>query len=529
MSHSHGTPPLTTVKPSDRRYPALDRGFNQRWIARPDYVRMVATPEGAARALSEAVNQTTADLDRTRITVRSGGHCYEDFVCGDDVRVILDVSPMCGIGYDPELEAYRVEAGATNWHAYSHLYPLSGKALPGGSCYSVGMGGHITGGGYGLLSRQYGLTVDYLYAVEVAVVRPDRSVELVLATRDDPDPDRRELLWAHTGGGGGNFGIVTRFWFRDLPEPPSNVLLSGLSWKWSDFTKDDFAALVTAYGEYFRDHQDPDEASGRLFALLKLNHVSNGEIGLVAQVDADDPEGGRAMEEFLDAVDGRIAPKSGQMTTPMGEHPAVQGMQTPRRLPWLTATQVLNGSGENQCGKYKSAYLRRPFSPAQIEAMWAYLGKEHYTDYVNKEALIQVDSYGGAVNQPPWDTAVPQRDSVLKVQYQVYWKRTEPDADVERHIAWIRDVYRKTFASTGGVPVVGDATDGCYVNYPDVDLGDPAWNTSKDRWSKLYYKDSYPRLQRVKERWDPLNVFRHRQSVELPASAGGAGQGSGSS
>lgn len=529
MTHGHATPPLTTIAPSDKRYPALNRGFNQRWIAQPDYVRMVGSPEGAARALSEAVNQAAEHSGRKRVTVRSGGHCYEDFVCGEDVRVILDISPMCGVSYDPSLEAYCVEAGATNWHVYSHLYPLSGRALPGGSCYSVGMGGHITGGGYGLLSRQQGLTVDYLYAVEVAVVRPDRSVELVLATRDDPDPDRRELLWAHTGGGGGNFGVVTRFWFRDPPEPPSNVLLGALSWKWSDFTKKDFAALVTAYGEYFRDHQDPEEPSGKLFAMLKLNHVSNGEIGLVAQVDADDPGGERAMKEFLETVDGRITPKSEQMTAPMGEHPPVQGLRTPRKLPWLTATQVLNGSGENRCGKYKSAYLRKPFSKAQIETMWAYLGKEHYTDYVNKEALIQIDSYGGAVNQPPRETAVPQRDSVLKVQYQVYWKRIEPESAVEKHIAWIRDVYRKTFAGTGGVPAIGDATDGCYVNYPDVDLNDSSWNHSEDPWSKLYYKDEYPRLRRIKERWDPLNVFRHRQSIEPPARSEGSGGSSASS
>ncbi|POM22967.1 putative FAD-linked oxidoreductase YvdP [Actinomadura rubteroloni] len=500
----------TVVPPGDKRYPALSRGFNQRWIAEPEYVRLVRSPEEVRVALADALRERPRDPRRTRITVRSGGHCYEDFVCGDDVRVILDVSPMCAIAHDPVMDAYMVEAGATNWHVYSHLYPLSGTALPGGSCYSVGLGGHITGGGFGLLSRQHGLTVDYLYAVEVAVAGPDRSVQLVTATRDD-DGDLGELFWAHTGGGGGNFGIVTRFWFRDLPEPPERVLLTGLAWNWADFTAEDFTALLTAYGEYFRDHQDPRDASGRLFALLKLNHVSNGQIGLIAQVDLDDGTGADAMAGFLEAVDGRIRPPAGAMFAPMGEHAPVAHAALPRVLPWLTATQALNASGENRCGKYKSAYFREPFDSGHIAAMWDYLGNDKFRDYRNPQALIQVDSYGSAINTPRHDTAVRQRDSILKLQYQVYW--TRGDVDEPDHVDWIRQTYRATFADTGGVPVVGDATDGCYISYPDADLSDPQWNASEQPWSTLYYKDAYRRLQRVKEQWDPLDVFRHRQSV----------------
>jgi FAD/FMN-containing dehydrogenase len=522
MSTPSARRPAITVKPDDVRYPALSRGFNQRWIAVPEYVRMVTTPQGAAAALSEAVNQPAADPARTRVTVRSGGHCYEDFVCGDDVRVILDVSPMCDMYYDAGMEGWCVEAGATNWHVYSHLFPRSGGALPAGSCYSVGLGGHITGGGYGLLSRQAGLTVDYLYAVEVAVVTEHRTVELVVATRDDPDPDRRDLWWAHTGGGGGNFGVVTRFWFRDLPTPPRHVLLTARSWDWKGFTQEQFTHLVGAYGEYFAAHQDPGTASGRLFTLLALTHSNSGrnQIGLVAQVDAesDDPgdEGAAAMREFLEYVDSSKIPDSKPMRSSAAEHGPIPDAWHPRLMPWLTATQALNGSGQNRCGKYKSAYLRRPFSPRQIEAMWDYLGNRAHCDYDNPEALIQIDSYGSAINRPPRDTAVPQRDSILKMQYQVYWRRpndTDP-GHPERHLAWIRDTYQATFADTGGVPVVGGRTDGCYINYPDLDLNDPEWNTSTQPWSQLYYKDAYSRLQRVKARWDPLNMFRHGQSVE---------------
>ncbi|MDW4911452.1 BBE domain-containing protein, partial [Streptomyces sp. ADMS] len=69
-----------------------------------------------------------------------------------------------------------------------------------------------------------------------------------------------------------------------------------------------------------------------------------------------------------------------------------------------------------------------------------------------------------------------------------------------------------------GVPVPNAVTDGCYVNYPDADLSDPQRNRSGVSWATLYYKGNYRRLQQVKAKYDPGNFFRHRQSVELPAS-----------
>ncbi len=146
--------------------------------------------------------------------------------------------------------------------------------------------------------------------------------------------------------------------------------------------------------------------------MLKLNHVSNGQIGLLAQVDVDDPDGPQAMTDFVAALDGRIGPAATKMRSVMGEH--FVHLDVPRTMPWLTATQALNCGGASRCGKYKSAYLRKPFTDQQIDAMWAYLGNEKYTDYVNRQALIQVDSYGSAINRPLHQTAARQRDSILK-------------------------------------------------------------------------------------------------------------------
>ncbi len=61
-------------------------------------------------------------------------------------------------------------------------------------------------------------------------------------------------------------------------------------------------------------------------------------------------------------------------------------------------------------------------------------------------------------------------------------------------------------------------TDGCYINYPDIELSDPKYNKSSVPWHELYYKDNYPRLQQIKAKWDPRNIFRHGQSIQLPSA-----------
>lgn len=197
----------SVVRPGDPRYEMLTTGNNQRFVARPDYIKMVRSTADAERALRDAVRAGK------RVSVRSGGHCFADFAAHSGTQVIIDFSEMTHVGYDPKFRAFVVEAGARLINVYEALYKGWGVTIPGGICYSVGAGGHIAGGGYGLLSRAHGLVVDHLYAVEVVVTDGKGGVRTVVATREKNDPNR-ELWWAHTGGGGGNFGLVTRYWFR---------------------------------------------------------------------------------------------------------------------------------------------------------------------------------------------------------------------------------------------------------------------------------------------------------------------------
>ncbi|MET8003663.1 FAD-binding oxidoreductase [Nonomuraea glycinis] len=516
----------TKIEPDDPRYEPLRRGFNSRWLAaRPDYIRLPRTGDEVRHALREAVHEP-APPHRSRITVRSGGHCYEDFVCSPDVRVIIDMSLMDGVYADGAMDAVCMEAGATIGQLYKKLYQATGKALPGGSCATVGLGGHVAGGGFGLLSRQYGLTVDYLYAVEVAVVDEAGGVELVTATRDDADPDLRDLWWAHTGGGGGNFGIVTRMWFRDLPQAPKSVLLATGGWKWAEVDEDRFRRIVGNFGAFFDRHRGgPDDEYADLFAILLLTHASRPEIGLIAQIDADVPHARDLIVDFEREINRDVGRELHPLTEVLGEHAAfaigeafgeqvglITGESRIRRLPalpWTVISRVMGAPKPNdKCGKYKSAYMRRPLPAEQVSALWKGLTEDRETP---REAVVQIDSYGSAVNRlRPEETAMAQRDSIMKLQHQIYWPQDQDGAD---HLRWIRTLYRSMYP--GGAPVPDDTTDGCYINYPDLDLSDPAWNTSGVPWSTLYYGGNYPRLQRAKRRWDPRNVFRHGQSIEL--------------
>jgi hypothetical protein len=496
-------PESRSVVPGDLRYGDLSTGTNLRWVGTPDEIVLVYTPRQVADAVTRAVRAGQ------RFTVQSGRHCYEDFVTNKEVRMVIDVSPMNAVTYDQSRRVFVVEAGAELGEVYATLFRNWGVTLPGGSCPSVGTGGHILGGGYGPLCRSLGLTVDHLYGVEVVVVDRSGTVRTVVATRERTDPNR-ELWWAHTGGGGGNFGIVTRYLLRSpdasgadpgrlLPRPPTRIWVDSRAWSWQDMTEDAFGRLMRNYGRWLEANSAPGSPYTALFSHLTPTHRSNGSITLATQVDADVPEAEGLLNRFTAAIaDGvGVAPV-------VTEH---------RVLPWLHGIHWngLFADAPTDRADFKSAYLRRGFTDAQIAGFWRNLTR---TDHANPVSLIQIASYGGRTNLvAPADTATAQRDSIMKLNFITAWADPAQDAG---NIRWLRELYRDVFAETGGVPVPNAVTDGCFVNYADADLSDPAWNTSGVPWHTLYYKDGYRRLQQVKAAWDPNNLFRHAQSVELP-------------
>jgi hexose oxidase len=506
---------LLVLDKASPQWSGLTQGFNRRWTApacRVIYVPL--TEAGAQEALSKAIV-----AGEGHFRVRGGGHCYEDFVFSADTHAIIDVSLLNTVGRDPQ-GTYYAESGATNWDLYRHLYWRYGVTLPAGSCYSVGLGGHICGGGYGLLSRRFGLTVDWLSGVRVVTANRSRHAEFHHVTRENALGSREaDLFWAHTGGGGGNFGLITRYEFATLPAAPQRAELVVASWPWTD-VKTGGVAYLTRIIECFQ--QLSEQMPPTFFGLLKLQHEAAGAISLVAQSVYDGEPGStpfanelrRVLDQF-GLYERAVAP-----TCAVIGHPVHLPCPVPYQdMRWFEAVQTLNGSGPNQKGKYKSAYMRKGFPEDQIKTIFRYLTTTPSGADGNpadmSQSLLQVDSYGAEINRvAPSATAVWQRSSILKLQYQTYWQdiTSGPSPD-NPHIAWIQNFYRDMYAALGGIPdpARSDDVDGCYINYCDADLN----AYGREKALALYYGGNLPRLKRAKREWDPNGYFQNRQSIPL--------------
>jgi len=501
VHHHHMTP--DKIGPDDARYADLiNRGANKRFKSKPDYVRLVGSTEQVVTALQEAVQEGR------RVVVRSGGHCLEGFVADPAVQVIIDTSLMTNVYYDSEMNAFAVECGITLGEMYRKLFLGWGVILPAGVSPDIGVGGHILGGAFGFLCRSYGLAVDYLYAVEVVVVDETGTAHSVVATREPSDPNR-ELWWAHTGGGGGNFGIVTRYWFRSpaaqgtdptglLPKAPTAMLRFKAAWDWKAMTEAAFTRLLQNYGDWCERHSGADTPQAQLYSTLFLSCRFMGKLELTGVIAAG-PEAEWLLDEHLAALDEGVGlehTREVEMTSwlAFALYP----------FPDLVARGSAGGSF-----KIKDAFLRKRLTDRQISLAYHTLTQ----DDQNVGGLLGMVTYGGKVNTvAPEATATAQRESIITMSCTAGWGDPKDEA---RSLAWVRQFYADLFAETGGVPAPGEFANGALINHPDADLADPQWNKSGVPWHTLYYKNNYARLQQVKARWDPRNIFKHALSIRV--------------
>jgi aclacinomycin oxidase len=490
------------IGPDDPQYRAVvDKRFNKRFSSSPDYVRIVNSTDQVVSAVEDAVKEGR------RLVVTSGGHCLEGFVSDPEARVIIDVAPMKRVYYDADMRAVAVEAGATVGETFRALFEKWGVVIPLGEYPEIGMGGHVVGGAFGFLCRQLGLAADYLYAVEVVTVDERGKASTVVATRETSDPNR-DLWWAHTGGGGGNFGVVTRYWFRSpdasgddparlLPTAPESITTFIAEWNWSAIDQPSFLRLLQNHGIWSERNSAADSPNTSLWTLLIVHRHQLGKIIIRGLSTA-----GTAAER---QIDDYIALLSEGVSSPHGRELATMSWLEFALNPFPDLFAMPPGGVST---KVKDALLKKRLTDRQIAVAYDYMTR---TDYDVMGGVIGFATYGGRINAvAPDATASAQRGSIFDMACNTGW--IDPQ-DAEKNLRWVRAFYRDLFADTGGVPVPGSAYDGTFINHPDTDLADPALNTSGVPWHTLYYKENYARLQRIKARWDPRNVFRHALSI----------------
>jgi len=399
------------------------------------------------------------------LRVRSGGHSYAGWSTGTglvvDLRAMSNVTTAAGKAI--------VGAGAQLIDVYDQL-ATQGRGIGAGSCPTVGVSGLTLGGGLGVLTRAWGLTCDQLTAARVVLA--DGTVVTCDANNE------ADLFWALRGGGG-SFGAVTSLTFDT--HPASDLALAFLIWPWADAS-----AAVVGWQSWMRDAPD---------ALWSTLHLEGGEGEKGVTTHAVYPARAADIASEIDRLVRRVGRPPSYRESGARAYRDVMLLEggclnrpvSACHLKGTTADGVL----ERETYAASSIVARDALSNGAIDALVA--GIEHAT---SGGASVLFDSLGGAAARvAPDATAFPHRGARTVLQLIASWRA---GASGDASLRWLAD--------TTGIARKNIGTD-AYANYVEPDL---------TNWAAAYYGANYPRLQRVKRRYDPDRLFDFPQAV-VPA------------
>jgi FAD/FMN-containing dehydrogenase len=425
------------VEPGDARYDEARRVWNGMIDRHPAAIVHCVAAEDVQR---------TVELARAHalpLAVRGGGHNVAgNAVC--DGGVVVDLRGMKTLDVDPRARVARAAGGLTlgELDRGTQAHAL---ATTGGNVSTTGIAGFTLGGGLGWLMPKHGLACDNLTGVEI--VTADGAV---LEASADENAD---LFWA-VRGGGGNFGVVTRFDYRLHP-------LDGVVGGMLVFAVGDARDVLRRHRDHMRAAPDELAASAAFVAMPD----GTPALAIIACWTGADPERGLAP---LRAYGAPVA----DMLQPM----AYTDLQT-----MLDA-----GTPAGRQNYWKSASLP-DLDDAAIDTLVA-----HAAEATTPFALVLLEHVHGAVTRvPATATAFPHREPHYALGIFAMWEGTEP----EPHLRWVRrfaDAMHRF--STGTV----------YVNY----LGEEG-----DARVRAAYGPNFERLVAVKTRYDPGNLFRLNQNI----------------
>ena len=400
---------------------------------------------------------------------------------------MVDLINIRSIEINLDDETTWVQAGASIGELYYKISKASKvHGFPAGTCPSVGIGGHISGGGVGTMFRKHGLAADNV--VDAYLIDANGKIH-------DRKSMGEDVFWAIRGGSATSFGVILAWKIRLVRVPP---ILTG-----------------------FNIHRTLEEGASKL--IHRWQHIAHELhedlfIRIVAQNSGDKSKTFQATFEslFLGGID-RLIPLMNASFPELGLQ-----AEDCTEMSWIQSVLFFSGYNKgdspevllNRTTTYKSSFkaksdfVKEPIPKTGLEGIWKMLQEEETL------ALLLMEPYGGRMNEIS-ESEIPfphRKGNLYNIQYLVKWEVNSNEAS-KKHLHWAKRVYRYM------TPYVSKSPRAAYFNYKDLDLGkNKHHNTSYSKasvWGKKYFKGNFRRLAQIKTKFDPQNFFSNEQSIPL--------------
>jgi len=421
-----------------------------------------------------------------QLKVRSGGHDYEGLsYLSKTPFVMVDLINLRSIQVNLADETAWVQAGASLGELYYKISKESKvHAFPAGTCPSIGIGGHISGGGQGTILRKHGLSADHV--VDAYLIDADGKIH-------DRKSMGEDVFWAIRGGSATSFGVILAWKIRLVRVSPIVTVFN------VERTLEEGANNLIHKWQYTAPELHED-------LFIRVVAINSGEKTFKAIFNS----------LFLGGID-RLIPLMNESFPELGLK-----AKDCIEMNWIQSVMSIAGyniddplelllnrtTTSRNPFKAKSDFVKEPIPKAGLEGAWKMVAEE------DTLAMLIMEPYGGRMNEiSESDTPFPHRKGNLyNIQYFVRWEGNSMEAS-KRHLHWAKMIYKYM------TPYVSKSPRAAYFNYKDLDLGkNKHHNTSYSEasvWGKKYFKGNFRRLAQIKTKFDPQNFFRNELSIPL--------------
>ncbi|OVA09351.1 FAD linked oxidase [Macleaya cordata] len=477
--------PIPIYTPNNSSYSTIFRSSarNLRYLSpnstKPQFV-IAPTHESHVQAAVVCCRKHGLD-----IKVRSGGHDVEgQSYVSDAPFILVDLVDYRKVTVDLNDNTAWLQAGVSLGEVY---YRISEKSktlgFPAGLCPTVGVGGHISGGGVGALVRKYGLSADQV--IDARIVNVDGKIL-------DKETMGKDLYWAIRGGGAANFGVILSWKIKLVAVPPIVTVAT------IDRTLEQGATDLVHRWQFIADRLHDDLYLAIIFT------VANG-----SQASREKTVKAQFTIMFLGRID--------ELLQLMNENFPDLGLKGNdcKEMSWVESHIYLIARGKplehlldrdpinKSFLKIKTDYVKEPISKTGLQGIWKKFME-------GEEPSMMWTPLGGVMNEiSEFELPYPHRvGNIYNILYVANWR---VERDSEKQIDWMRRFYRYMG------PYVSKNPRAAYLNYKDLDLGqnkNGVINYSKAKmWGSKYFKGNFERLVKVKSMVDPDNFFKNKQSI----------------